>query len=187
MKYAKSMIVAAALAASGMATAAVVDFRYGGNVMATMTTSGSTMFTLDFLTAPDSSAFINELFLVGPGGTFSHSNTTTTIAATYSATGFVNAGNTFNWKLDFPQPNNADRFTIGESATWSIVTTDVNAWDFSMLHINAFLNGNSIKIDGCTRGTTGCGGQQVPEPISLALLGAGLLGLGAVRRWGTKS
>lgn len=166
---------------TGASNAAIIDFGYSGNTVATLQTSGSTDFVLSFVYAPGVGAFINDLFLVGPSGTFSAAGGQATFASpTYSASGLGDA-NAYNWKLDFPQPNDAARFTVGESYSWSIVSTSPDAWSLNSLHINAFLNGESIKLSGCVRGSRGCS-TNVPEPATLGLLGLGLAGVGLARR-----
>lgn len=164
-----------------------INFYNGADLYATMTTAPATSFDLHFVgTGVAAGGFINELFMDGPTGTFTDLSVQTTASATYALNGFNGgggAGNIYDWKIDFPNPNNASRLTIGEHGLWSITVTDPNAWVLNKIHINAFdANGNSIKIDGCVDGTRGCGSTSVPEPASLLLLGAGLAGFGIWRR-----
>ena len=172
--------------ASGNASALVFNFVNGSDLYATLTTSGSTDFDLHFVGENvDSGAFINELWLDGPDGTFTDNSTDTTVIGSYSDNGYNGgggAGNIYDWYIDFPQPNNFDRLTIGEHALWSIETTSPDAWSISKVHINAFDgNGNSIKLDGCIVGRD-CDTTEVPEPATLALLGLGLAGLRIARK-----
>jgi PEP-CTERM motif len=169
----------------GPANAAIVDFYNGTTLFATMTTSGTTNFKLDFGTNAAAGAFIDYINLAGPGGTFADLSTQTVATATYSAAGFTDQGNSYNWQIQFPNPNNANRFTGGESALWSIVTTNPNAWNFNLLHVNAFDGVNSIKLAGCVRASgTVCAPppNRVPEPATLALAGLAMLGIAAARR-----
>ena len=183
-RFSRACLAAGLLAAATSANALIVDFYNGNSLWATMTTTGGTNFQLDFVNgaSADPGAYIDYIDLAGPGGTFTDSSTQT--AATvgkYSAAGFTDAGKTFNWQIEFPNANTSARFTEGESAFWSIVVTDRDAWDFNLLHVNAIDRfGNSIKLTSCVRGAD-CGGT-VPEPATLALVGLGMLGLAALRR-----
>ena len=174
------------------ANATVVDFFNGTNLYAQMTTSGGTSFNLSFVgTGVSSAGFINELFMDGPSGTFTNTTSAavTTVSGTYILNGFNGGGglgSIYDWRIDFPQSGSgSSRFTVGEVATWDIVITNPSQFSFNKLHINAFDGQNSIKLDGCISGTTGCGGGDgggggggggnAPEPGTLALVGLGLL------------
>lgn len=187
-KMAHSAVAGAvlAIAASG-AQAATYQFYSGSTLYGTMVTSGGTTFSFTVASGINSAAFIDYLNLRGPNGTFSAvGNTQTTPTGTYSAGGFTDQGETYNWKIDFPNANTSSRFTAGETATWSITVTDPNAWNFSLLHVNAFDGVNSIKLSGCEvlTGSANCSPPitNVPEPGTLALLGAALIAGAAARR-----
>ena len=173
----------ASVAPLGSASAATFNFFYNTDLVATISTSGGTVFDMDFVYAPGGSAsFINDVFLYHPTATLA--NSTFTNLGPEAASASFGPPNNGGWIISFPTGNNDNRFIVGESTGWSIVTSDASGWDFGRLHINAFLNGNSIKLDACLDGDPNCTPERdpLPEPGTLALLGLGLIGLGASRR-----
>ncbi|SEO52293.1 PEP-CTERM protein-sorting domain-containing protein [Nitrosospira multiformis] len=107
------------------------------------------------------------------------------------------AGYNFFLDLDYPTASSSDRFTDGENTTWTVFGVTVT--DFSvtvpgsgpdslaMVHIQQVGAGpggvGSLKFVGNGGGPPS---QELPEPGTLALLGLGLLGFGASRRYQKK-
>ena len=171
----KALVIAGLVATTGAANALIVDFYNGTSLVATMETSDNTSFALTFVDAPGSGAFIDYINLAGPNGDFSRPFLSQTATASYSAAGFTDQGNTYNWRIDFPNSNGllSDRFREGETAYWSITTTNPDAWNFNLLHVNAFIGDQSIKLDSCIR--EACSPTNpIPEPSTYALMLAGL-------------
>lgn len=76
----------------------------------------------------------------------------------------------FDGDIDFPNPNNANRLTPGESVNFTLNNVDADKFTMFMIHING-IGGDSSKVN-----------NSVPEPASMAALGLGALGLLRRRR-----
>jgi len=188
MKHLLKPVVAAVLACvAGAAGAASMSFFDGSTEVATLTWSGGTDFSLTFLTAPSSNAFIKNVEFEGPNGTFSDTDSTTSSSASFCASGCIDAGTAYNWDVEFTTANNPGRLTIGETATWTISPTSADGFGVpGLVHINAYFNGESIKLSGCLSTDENCGPPvpSIPEPQTYAMMlaGIGVLGFLARRR-----
>jgi hypothetical protein len=167
----------------GAAQAQTIEFWDDTALRATLTWGGTTDFTLTFLSAPDANAYVDQLYFQGPAGTFADTDTTTLSSATFCAAGCNIAGADYNWEIQFPNANNADRLVLGETATFSITVTNPN--DFGSpagIHLNAFINDQSIRLEGCVSDCGPVPGIPEPETYALMLAGLGVVGYMARRR-----
>ena len=120
-------------------------------------------------------------------GSFDYqANSTAPAAAVSVGTNAFKAGpaGDFDIKFDFPEANNVDRFSASEKAIYYIYGQQLTPEDFKALnqpdglyYTAAHVQGISGNPDsGWIAATSGA--QPVPEPATMLLLGAGLIGLG---------
>ena len=146
------------------------------NLTGTGNGSGGTDFVLTFIgtNGADSSEFLKQLDIAYSGDTSGSSISTSDTRVTGTSVGsFVDAGGTFNFKLDFNTANNMPRVNPGDVVDFTINNSDVNDFTTALLHIN-----NTPGPEGSGKVAPG----PVPEPASMAALGIGALGLLGRRR-----
>lgn len=155
----------------------VLDFYYGSLKVGELTSSNSTDFSFAFLATLDGApAFINDILLDIGNGAFTNTTSAavTTPSYSYSAGGFEGTG--LRSKVSFPLANNVPsaRFTVGETATWSIAGT---FGDSARAHVNALVYNattgdyDSVKLT-----------SVVPEPEAYAMALSALGVLAVFRR-----
>jgi hypothetical protein len=168
-------IALASVAGIAHASGGTEAYFSGTTEVATLTwnsTGSQTTFALDFLSAPNSAAFVFGLEFNGTNGLFTDTDTTTKSTGTFGS--HVDAGHTYDWEVNFATANTPKRLTLGETATWTIASSGPFVLDDSLLHVNSYtLNGKSVKLWSV---------PSVPEPASLPLLLAGLAAIGLVAR-----
>ena len=175
----KPVALAVALGcASGVALAdGSSDFYYLGTKVATFTWSSAptdATFSLTLLSAPDPDAFVFSLEFQGPNGTFTDTDAVEDSTGTYGL--HTDASLQFTWEVLFENsggPSNPARLAIGDTATWTITPGPADSFsgDPKLIHINAFLNGESIKLV-----------PGIPEPSTYAMMFAGLGVVGFMAR-----
>jgi len=159
-----AVFIVATLSA-GAVSAATYNYGVGTTAYVQLTTSGNTNYTFEFLSAPSSAAFINDIFIgTSPQGTFgSFAAVIGTVAPPVATFGNVPSVSGANWTINFQNSNSPGRFNVGEKVSFSI--TDAAFVNSGEIHINAFNNGASVKLGLVT---------AVPEPETYALMLAGL-------------
>ena len=146
------------------------------NLTGTDNGSGGVDFTLTFFgnNGADSSEFLKQLDIAYSGDTSGSSISSGDTRITGTSVGsFVDAGGTFDFKIDFNTANNLPRVNPGDTVDFSISNVSEGDFTTGLLHIN-----NTPGPEGSGKVAPG----PVPEPASMAALGIGALGLISRRR-----
>jgi PEP-CTERM motif len=168
---------------------------FTGSVTITITDSVADTNDVDFTVANNSNGEIDYLrfnYLPTPTGNAEITNFTAAPAGSVGAPSAsfgagTDAGLSYNIDMDFPNAAGS-RFDAGEAVSFALGSSsnfDFAASSFApvLAHvISLTIGGQSVKLTVGGGGSTGGGGQTVPEPASIALFGLGALAVGSRMR-----